>query len=171
MSDKTVIGFSLKVPAEDAEFVDDCVVDMLDDLDVDLDGNLDWLYWSVKPYLIKGAIFASLSAKSTMKSFSQRDDIATVATLSVTKLLSSAGTMKSIRSSSASQIKDSKSAIAAIERWQNSNSSGISSQRRSEHVVDGLADLNLRKKKEGESLTSYFGDIISEIKKHDWTEE
>lgn len=171
MSDKTVIGFSLKVPAEDAEFVDDCVVDMLDDLDVDLDGNLDWLYWSVKPYLIKGAIFASLSAKSTMKSFSQRDDIATVATLSVTKLLSSAGTMKSIRSSSASQIKDSKSAIAAIERWQSSNSSGISSQRQSEHVVDELADLNLRKKKEGESLTSYFGDIISEIKKHDWTEE
>lgn len=171
MSDKTVIGFSLKVPAEDAEFVDDCVVDMLDDLDVDLDGNLDWLYWTVKPYLIKGAIFASLSAKSTMKSFSQRDDIATVATLSVTKLLSSAGTMKSIRSSSASQIKDSKSAIAAIERWQSSNSSGISSQRQSEHVVDGLADLNLRKKKEGESLTSYFGDIISEIKKHDWTEE
>ena len=171
MSDKTVIGFSLKVPAEDAEFVDDCVVDMLDDLDVDLDGNLDWLYWSVKPYLIKGAIFASLSAKSTMKSFSQRDDIATVATLSVTKLLSSAGTMKSIRSSSTSQIKDSKSAIAAIERWQSSNSSGISSQRQSEHVVDELADLNLRKKKEGESLTSYFGDIISEIKKHDWTEE
>lgn len=171
MSDKTVIGFSLKVPAEDAEFVDDCVVDMLDDLDVDLDGNLDWLYWTVKPYLIKGAIFASLSAKSTMKSFSQRDDIATVATLSVTKLLSSAGTMKSIRSSSASQIKDSKSAIAAIERWQSSNSSGISSQRQSEHVVDELADLNLRKKKEGESLTSYFGDIISEIKKHDWTEE
>ena len=171
MSDKTVIGFSLKVPAEDAEFVDDCVVDMLDDLDVDLDGNLDWLYWTVKPYLIKGAIFASLSAKSTMKSFSQRDDIATVVTLSVTKLLSSAGMMKSIRSSSASQIKDSKSAIAAIERWQSSNSSGISSQRQSEHVVDELADLNLRKKKEGESLTSYFGDIISEIKKHDWTEE
>jgi len=171
VSDKTVIGFSLKVPAEDAEFVDDCVVDMLDDLDVDLDGNLDWLYWTVKPYLIKGAIFASLSAKSTMKSFSQRDDIATVATLSVTRLLSSAGTMKSIRSSSASQIKDSKSAIAAIERWQSSNSSGISSQRQSEHVVDELADLNLRKKKEGESLTSYFGDIISEIKKHDWTEE
>ena len=171
MSDKTVIGFSLKVPAEDAEFVDDCVVDMLDDLDVDLDGNLDWLYWRVKSAEIKGAIFASLSAKSTMKSFSQRDDIATVATMSVTKLLSSAGTMKSIRSSSGSKIKDSKSAVAAIERWQNSNSSSVSTQRKSEHAVDELADLNLRKKKEGESLTSYFGDIISEIKKHDWTEE
>ena len=166
MSDKTVIGFSLKVPAEDAEFTNDCVVDMLDDLDVDLDGNLDWLYWTVKPHLIKGAIYGGLSAKSTMKSFSQRDDIATVSTLSVTKLLSSVQTMKSI-CASVSDIKDSKHAIATIESWQNDKPAVVGKSR----SIDGLPDLNLRKKKDNESLASYFGEIISEIKNHDWIEE
>lgn len=154
---RSAIGFSVRIKEEgegDREFLTECVEDVIDEIDIELDGGFDVIWWRVKDFMARGVFFTDMSAKTVLRGIEDED--MTVTTPSASSILSKTKTMKALTSTV--QVVDSKAARELIEQWQSGKSGDLP------------LEPFFRDQRAGESGADYMQAVLGKIGDTDWTD-